>query len=153
MIRRVFLAQAFLPVLLKGDAAADAWDFIAAMAAALAEDNASGFLKRVDEKMPGFGELSRNVNGMLQQANVQSEISPLANDGNDTARSLQLDWELRMKPKALIGPLGTDLNSHSGAEPLVQREEAITVELRRDGKKWKVAKLEPIGFFAPPNFQ
>jgi hypothetical protein len=153
MTRRIFLAQAFLPVLLKADAAADAWDVIAAMAAALAEDNASGFLKRVDEKMLGFGDLSRNINAMLQQANVQSAISPLANDGNDTARTLQLDWELRLKPKALTDPLGTDLNTQGGSAPLVRREEAITVDLRRDGKKWKVTKIEPAGFFAPPNFQ
>jgi hypothetical protein len=153
MNRRIFLAQAVLPVLLKAGPAADAWDVVAAMAAALAEDNASGFLNRIDDKMPGFGELSRNVTGMLLQANVQSSISPLANDGNDTARQLQLDWELRMKPKALTDPLGTDFNTQRGSEPLVEREEAVTVEFRRDGKKWKAIRLEPIAFFAPPNFK
>lgn len=154
MTRRVFLGVAIVaPGILRADAAAEAWDLVTALAAALAEDNASGFLKRFDAKMPGFEDLSRDIPAMLQQANVQSSISPISNEGGESARKLQLDWELRLKPKALTDPLATDLNSQGGATPVVQREEAVTIELRKDGRNWKVAKLDPIAFFAPPDFR
>jgi hypothetical protein len=154
MTRRVFISGVLAgPVVLNADAAADAWELVTALAAALAEDNASGFLDRMDKNMPGLDDLSRNVRAMLEQANVQSSVSPLANDGGDSARKVQLDWELRLKPKSLTNPLGTDLNSQGGARPLVEREEAVTLELRRDGKKWKVTKVDPIAFFSAANFR
>jgi hypothetical protein len=136
MTRRLF---AFLPVLLLADEASDAWDVIAAMAAALAEDNADGFLKRIDPKMVGYGDLSTNVTALIQQADVRSAISPIANEGDASARTLQLDWELHLKPKGN--------NVHS-----VSREEAITVQLDRLNTKWRITKLEPVAFFAPPQF-
>jgi hypothetical protein len=154
MTRRLFLVQAAcLPVVALADSAEDAWDEVAAMAAALAEDNASGFLKRFDKDMPGYQELESKVTALLQQADVESHISALANDGGPAERTLQLDWQLRMKPKGFVTPLSDEPQRHSGDQRLDEREEAVTIVLRRDGKKWHARKLEPIAFFAPPNFR
>ena len=136
MTRRVF---AFLPVLLLADEASDAWDVIAAIAAALAEENAPAFLKRIDPKMPGYSDLSTNITALVQQADVQSVITPLANVGDSSERTLQLDWELRLKPKG-------------DTVRMVMREEAVTAQLQLQNKKWLITKFEPIAFFAPPQF-
>ncbi len=135
MTRRLF---AFLPALLVADSSADAWDTVAAMAAALAEENADGFLKRIDAQTPGYDQLSSSIQALLTQTDVRSVITPLANDGTDSERTLQLDWELRLKPK------NNDVRMSA-------REQAVTVRMRREKKGWKVVKIDPIAFFAPPD--
>ncbi len=141
MTRRTVIgvfAAAAVPV--SADSASDAWDLIAGMAAALAEDNPPAFLKPIDPKMPTYGALADNVQAMVQQADAQSSISPLRNEGDDMSRTLELDWELRLTRK--------------GEETRTQvREVAITVQFRKEEGKWRVAKIEPVTFFAPPNFR
>jgi hypothetical protein len=143
MNRRVFVAQALLPLIVSADAESDTWQTVAAMAAGLAEGNPAAFLKPVDRGLANYSVLERNVCAMLELADAQSNISPLANDGSELARTLQLDWELRLKRK-----------SDGNDEPrIVAREEAVTVGFEKDGKKWRVVKLEPLSFFAPPEFR
>jgi hypothetical protein len=137
MTRRLF---ALLPALLFADPAADAWDIVAAMAAALAEDNADGFLKRVDPKTPGFDDLSTAINALVQQTDVQSAITPLSNEGTDAERTLQLDWELRLKPK-------------NDTVRMTTREQAVTLQMRHVKKTWIVIRIDPITFFVPPVFR
>jgi hypothetical protein len=136
MTRRLF---ALLPAtLLLADSAEDAWDLVAAMAAALAEDNADGFLKRIDSEAPGFDDLSSSIPALLQQTDVRSIITPIGNEGSEAERTLQLDWELRLKPK------NDDVR-------MKVREQAITIHMRRHKKSWMVTKIDPISFFAPPD--
>lgn len=142
MTRRVFLGGALAPLVCVADAADETWTVVAGMAAGLAEDNAEAFLKPVDRKMPGYGTLDRNVRAMLDQAEAQSSIETLSNVGQDNARTLQLDWQLRLKRK----------NVADSAPRILTREEAVTIEFRKDGKKWLVVRIEPAGFFAPPDF-
>lgn len=142
MTRRVFLAQALLPLVVSADDADDAWNVVAAMAAGLAEDNAPAFLKPIDRNMPGYEALATNVRAMLDQAEAQSSISALSNVGVEGTRTLQLDWQLHLKRK----------NAALDEPRILTREEAVTVEFRKSGKKWLVVRIEPAGFFAPPNF-
>ena len=142
MNRRVFLAQAVLPLLAWGDAEADVWEVVAGMAAGLAEPNVAAFLKPIEQALPGYETLATNVRAMLDQAEVESNIRPLRNEGSETARTLELDWQLRLKRKAEDGD----------GPRMVSREEAVTMRFRKDGKKWLVVKLEPLAFFAPPDF-
>ena len=152
MTRRVLLAQSLLPVFAWADAADDVWEVAAAMAAALSDDNASGFLKLIDKEMPGYQDLESKVTALLDKADVQSNISPLGNEGSPAGRTLQLDWILRMKPKHAVSPLDDVPDGHPGDLRAEQREEAVTLLFHRDGKHWRVRKLDPIAFFAPPSF-
>ncbi len=142
MRRRVFLGGMLGAWAAAADSGDEAWAVVAAMAAGLAEDNAEAFLKPIDRRMAGYGELERNVRAMLDQAEARSSIEALSSVGQDETRTLVLDWELHLKRKNV---------AHD--EPrIVTREEAVTVELRKVGKKWLVGGIEPAGFFAPPNF-
>jgi hypothetical protein len=139
MTRRAALGILAAAIPVSADSESEVWDVIAAMAAALAEDNPPAFLKPIDPQIPGYGELSENLEAMVQQADVHSSIAPLGNEGNDVSRTLELDWELRLTRK--------------GAAPRMQvREQAIKVALHRDAKRWRVVKLDPVAFFAPPDF-
>lgn len=139
MTRRLFvLGCSALPLL--ADSASEAWDVIAAMAAALAEDNPPGFMKPIDMKLPAYDTLARDVEGMLAQSEAQSGINMVSNEGDDFARTITVEWELRLKRK------GTDLR-------MDVRRQGVTVKLVRDRKRWTVISLDPISLFAPPNFR
>jgi hypothetical protein len=139
MTRRVFLfAGSALPLL--ADSTSDAWDVIAAMAAALAEDNPPGFMRPVDMKLPGYDTLSRDVQGMLAQSEAQSGINLISNEGDDFARTIVVEWELRLKRK------GPDLR-------MDVRRQGVTLKLVRERKRWMVVSIDPISLFAPPNFR
>ena len=142
MNRRVFLAQAALPLLASGDAESDVWEVVAAMAAGLSEPSVPAFMKPIERSLPEYETLAANVRAMIDQADVESNVRPLRNEGSETARTLELDWQLRLKRKAERGD----------GPRMVSREEAVTMGCRKDGKKWLVVKLEPLVFFAPPDF-
>lgn len=143
MTRRRFIAvSAGLAAMphLRADSASEVWDVIAAMAAALAEDNAPGFLKPVDLKTPGYDLLAQDVTGMLLQAEVESGILPVRNEGDDWSRTVEVNWELRLRRK------GNDLRTET-------RRRTVTLRFTREGKRWQVIHLDPISLFAPPNFR
>lgn len=134
------LAAAAIPTQ-AADPESDAWETVAQMAAALADDNAEGFLNRVDPSTPGYDDLTSKIRAMLQQADVHSSISPLRNEGDAAARTLELDWELRLTRKS------------DGSEPRMDvREQAVILDLRLDRKRWRASKIDPLSFFDPPDF-
>lgn len=137
-----------------GDAAADVWDLFASMASALAQErpadprlppvfgNAEAFLKAVDRQMSGYDQLSANIRAMVQEAHVESDILPVTNDGGDQERTVVLDWTLRMKrPTADRGG------------QIDTREQMVTFHVKKQGKKWRVTSIDPLGFFSPPNYR
>ena len=142
MKRREFLAvcgaAAALPA--RADSASEVWDVIASMAAALAEDNAAGFLKPINLSTPGYDVLAQDVAGMLLQAEVESGILAMRNDGDDWSRTVEVDWYLRLRRK------GNDLRT-------MNRRQKVTMRFTRDRKRWQVVHLDPISLFAPPNFR
>ncbi len=90
--------------------------------------------------MPGYDELAANVQAMVEQADIHSSISALNDEGGDTGRTLTLNWELRLTRK--------------GEEPRMQvREKAVIIRLTRIKEKWNVVFIEPLAFFAPPDFR
>jgi hypothetical protein len=141
MRRRDLLALFTLPALTaRAGPASEVWDVVARMAAALAEDNPPGFLKPLDPRMPGYIELVTSVNGMLMQAQAHSGISAISNEGTDRERTVQLDWELRLTRK------GNDLR-------IDVRRQTVTLKFTREDKQWRVTSLDPLSFFAPPDFR
>lgn len=135
MRRRQFLPLLATPLF--ADAQEQVYDFFAALASALAEGNPIAFLKAFDSSMAGYQELQSNITALTNQCEVQSSIDVLVNDGDDSRRSVEVDWFLQIRSKQDTGQL-------------VRRRERIKVGLQRVKKKWRAVSLEPVSFFAPP---
>ncbi|HEX3748406.1 MAG TPA: hypothetical protein VHW09_30980 [Bryobacteraceae bacterium] len=136
MTRR-FLLLASLAVLLRANAEKDAWDLIRSMAEALSAGQAASFLSSFDRSLPDYDRLQNNVVGLVSQGDVGCNIEIVNNDGDDTERTLTLDWIFTVEPKE-ISP---------GAK---HWEKKAKCRIRKTGKKWKVVYFEPVDLFKAP---
>jgi hypothetical protein len=129
------------------DAHDDVIEVVTSMAGALTEvsgtgagvvrGNVSKFMSAFTKDMPDYATLQSNVSALVQQAEVSSSIQTLTEDGNDQARSIDLDWVLQIRSLEEDGPV-------------VRRREVIHCEFRKEKKHWKIVALKPVDFFAPP---
>jgi hypothetical protein len=138
--RRALLLTPVVIPLLRGDASSDVWELFVKMAAALAEDNAPGFLDAIDPEMPGFEQLKTNVNGMIQQAEIRSIVEKLSDSGDERTRTVQLDWFLQLKRRG-------------SGDRTEERQQTVKCDVTLQGKRWRVMRIDPIQFFAPPEFR
>jgi hypothetical protein len=123
--------------LMRADEAQDVRDFFGQLLSALSEGNADQFMKGFDRSMPGYETLAANVMALLQQADVQSSVEVLSDEGTDSTRMLELDWFLQfVEPQ----PGGRS----------TRRREQVHGTLTRRGKKWRITRMEPLSLFAPP---
>ena len=106
------------------------------MTAALTEVNVAEFMDAFDKNMPGYDDLQNRVTALVNQAEVTSSVEPIREAGDDTNRTIDLDWFLEVRSLINDGPI-------------VQRREVIHCELRKEKKKWKIVSLKPLDFFAP----
>jgi len=114
----------------------DVVDLIASMAAALTEVHVPKFMSAFDKEMPGYEQLESSVSALANQAEIASSIEPIKDDGDDTVRTVDLDWHLQVRSLLPDGPI-------------VNRRELIHCELRKEKKRWKIVSLKPLEFFAP----
>ena len=134
--REVFLAMAATPWL-RADEAQDIRDFFGQLVSSLSEGDTGQFLKNFDRSMSGYEKLAVNVEAILRQADVQSSIEVLSDDGTETKRMLLLDWFLQFVAPGLDGDT-------------VRRREEVHCTLSRQGKRWRITALDPLSLFAPP---
>ena len=120
------------------DPAAQVWDVVATLAAALAQPNDAAFMKPIAKSFEQHDLIGRQVLALVQTNNVVSSISPVVNEGDDKQRTLEVDWYMEIQPHA------------PGAE-LTQRRENIKLTLVKNGKRWMITSLTPVSFFAAPN--
>jgi len=128
------------------DAHDDVMEVITSMAGSLTEvtDTRSGVLRGNVEKfmdafskdLPDYETLKSNVTALVNEGEISSSIDPIAEDGDDQARTIDLDWAMEVRSLEQDGPI-------------VQRREVVHCELRREKKHWKIVALKPIDFFAP----
>src|SRR5580704_15992508 len=118
------------------DAHDDVIDLFTSMAAALSEVNAPRFMDAFDKDMPDYGQVKAGVTALLSQSDVTSSVEPLSDEGDDSKRTVDLDWYLEIKSLLPDGPL-------------VRRREVVHCELRKEKKHWKIVALKPIDFFGP----
>jgi hypothetical protein len=137
--RRCFLAFPFLRLVARADASGEVWALLARMAGALSADNPDGFLEPVDPAMPGYEQLATFVKGVVQQAEVRSVIDKVVDEGDNRARTIQLNWLLQMKQRG-------------AGDRTENREQLVTCKLAKQGQQWRVVSLAPIDFFKPPVF-
>jgi hypothetical protein len=136
-------AGVFVCVVLAFFAAADTHDdvvdLIASAAAALADVNVPQFMAAFDKDMPDYEKLKSAVAALTNHAEVTSAIEPFKDEGDDTKRSVDLDWYLQVRSLVPDGPI-------------VTRREVIHCELRKENKRWKIVSIKPVEFFAPAKF-
>jgi hypothetical protein len=136
MTRRGFILAVAAP-LLRADEPQDVRDFFGQLGSALSEGDAGQFMKGFDRSMPGYEKLANNVEALLRQADVQSSIEVLSDDGTDNKRMLELDWFLQFVAPTVDGDT-------------VRRREQVHCTLMREGKRWRITSLDPLSIFAPP---
>ncbi len=86
--------------------------------------------------MPDYDKLKDAVTALANQAEITSSIEPVKDEGDDSKRTVDLDWYLQVRS---LYPNG----------PIVTRREIVHCELRKEQKRWKIVSLKPIEFFAP----
>lgn len=134
MLRRSFL---ILPFASRLAASSDPAEVLAAMAAALSEDNLPGFLRHLDREAPAYREIEAKLEALMAQAEIASSIRILNEEaGSEDERVLQTDWYLELKSK-------------SSAGAFERRRQIVTLRFRGVRKGWNVVDLSPVEFFAP----
>jgi hypothetical protein len=111
-------------------------DQFASMAAALSDVNPAQFMKAFDKDMPDYDKLRNEIVALMTQTEISSSIEVVKDEGDDSKRSVDLDWYLQVRSLLPDGPI-------------VTRREVIHCELRKEGKQWKIVSLQPLEFFAP----
>jgi hypothetical protein len=129
------------------DAHDDVIDLVSVASGALTEVNGIGqsevrgnvsrFMSAFSKDMPDYATLESNVTALVRQAEVTSSIKTVSEDGDDQARTIDLDWVMQVRSLEQDGPI-------------VQRREVVHCALRKEKKHWKIVALKPIDFFAPP---
>lgn len=128
------------------DAHDDVMEVITSMAGSLTEvtdtragvlrGNAEKFMDAISKDLPDYDTLKSNVTALVNEGEISSSIDPIAEDGNDQKRTIDLDWAMEVRSLEQDGPV-------------VQRREVVHCELRKQNKHWKIVALKPIDFFAP----
>lgn len=137
MTRRLLMLSAIcaLPAL-PADPARDAASVITMLAAALTAGNLQEFLAPFDRAFKDYGRLHDNVSALIAQADTQSYLDVVANEGDATRRKLTVDWELRIQR-----PGDATISARR------QVEVTCILELRR--KRWRIVQFAPVDFLAP----
>jgi hypothetical protein len=133
--RRAFLAVLAAPLMAGTEQ--EILDLFTALASALSEGNGLAFLDRVDHSMPDYEKLERSILALVAQNELVAAIDVIEDEGDDQTRAVRVDWLLQIRSREETGTL-------------VRRREIVKCRLVRAKKKWKVASLDPIAFFAPP---
>ena len=134
--RNVALLACIALMQVRADSSSDVISLVGSMAAALTAVNVSEFMDAFDKNMPGYDELKIQVTALVNQADVTSSVEPIQEGGDDTNRTIDLDWFLQVRSLIENGPI-------------VQRRQVVHCELRKEKKKWKIVSLKPLDFFAP----
>ena len=95
------------------------------------------FLDHVDHSMPDYEKLERSILALAAQNELVAAIDVLEDEGDEQTRAVQVDWLLQIRSREETGTL-------------VRRREIVKCRLERVKKKWRVASLDPVSFFAPP---
>ncbi len=137
--RRTFLALLAAPVtaLIADPPPEHIIALFSAMATALSESNPAAFLKPIDRAMKNYQKLEGYVRALTTQGEVSCSVEFLKDEGDDSRRTVMVDWFLQ-------------ISSRQDSGPLERRRENVTCQLTRNKKSWTVMSLEPVELFRPP---
>jgi hypothetical protein len=134
--RRALLFAA-LASRLRADSADEVWELLSSVASDLSAGHVDEFLRAFDPAMPGYADLRNSVTALLGQAEVQSSVELVSNEGDERRRKLEVDWLLR-----IVG--------HAEVSGRTSRQEVVKFGCEKQGKRWRIVSMEPLAFFAPP---
>lgn len=134
--RACLLTVPFTARVVAADAAGQAYGLVTSAASYLSDGNSAGFIECFDPAMPGCEALGDQVRGLLQQCEVTSSIELRGNEGDDSARALELDWLLHLKLRYETGQVR-------------RRREVVRCGVRKMGRKWKFVSFTPQALLAP----
>ncbi len=123
----------------RADTHADVIDLVASMTAALSDNNAPGFLKALDKAMPGYDRLRDAIPALLAQGDIASSVQPMRDEGDETKRSLDLDWYL-------------EIRNPNETAPVIRRRQVLHCNVEKINGHWRIISLDPLSFFEPENF-
>ncbi len=135
LTRRALLALGAAALARAADPAAEAWEVVTAMAAALGRGSDGEFLAVCDASLPGYATLRGNIAALVATAEIESGIDPVTNEGDGAARLLEVDWLLHLVER--------------GFGRVTRRRQVVKCRMEKRSRKWKVVALEPVAFFAP----
>jgi hypothetical protein len=99
------------------------------IAEALANRDADAFLDQFDRQMPGYEILRDEIRELLAVTQeIGTTVDVISDEGDEQKRSLELDWVLKIDTE----------------DP---RRQIVKCQIQKQGKKWKITKLEPVEFF------
>lgn len=111
-------------------------DLLERLAAALSEADAPAFLRLLDPAVKA--RIAANVTALVTQNEVSSSIEILKNDGDDTRRTVEVDWFLEIRAREQTGGL-------------IRRRTPVKCTVERRKKSWIVTSFDPAAFLQPPS--
>ena len=75
-------------------------DLFTDLAASLSAGNPTAFLSKFDRKVPGYEKLGENVSALTRQADIESYVDVVRNEGDDVKRGVEASWKMRAGPGA-----------------------------------------------------
>lgn len=131
------IARRTLLALLVAPAVADEIrDLLASMATDLSAGNFAGFIAATSKTMPRREQLRQWLAGMTSTYDVNNTVAVVSSSGDDKQHEAQVDWYLAGR-------------STVDNAIRVQRRETLKVNFVREGKRWRVAAIDPLEFFNP----
>ena len=122
---KLFVGALLAAVLVGQSPPAEQMEVFRAVSEALANRDADAFLDQFDPKMPQYETLRAEIQELFNVAQeIGSTIDVIATEGN----TLELDWLLE---------IDTDK----------ARRQIVNCQVEKQGKKWKITRLEPVEFF------
>jgi hypothetical protein len=135
MLRLVLLLLAFATPL-RADSEQVVTDVVSTLTSALSENNSELFLKTLDHKMPGYGQIEQNVIALMAQTLISCSVEVISTGGTEAAPTADLDWYMSLK-------------SQQDYNVIERRRTKVTIALEKRGKKWVVTSFSPLSLFAP----
>jgi hypothetical protein len=113
------------------------WDILFAFATALANEDAQPQMEQFDRSMPGYEDLRAAIAALWTRYQIEPSLDLKSNEGDDTHRTLQIDWTLTLK------------NPQDPVDS-ARREQSILAGVEKRGKAWRIVSLSHTDFFTPP---
>jgi len=99
------------------------------IAEALANRDADAFLDQFDRQMPDYETLRAEIRELLAVTQeIGTTVDVISDEGDEQKRSLELDWVLKLDTAA-------------------PRRQIVKCQIQKQGKKWKITRMEPVEFF------
>jgi hypothetical protein len=121
---------------LQADSAKDAAAVFDKAADALESRKPAALWLLFDPAMPGYAHLRAETSDLLQVATVESTIDIVKNEGDDSSRTMEVDWQM-------------EIEQQERGVSSTKRHAVVKCRLERHDGPWRIASFAPADLFAP----